>query len=137
MKNVLKNSLYLSLFIVSGIAFQISCSNSDNASKTEISSQLNKLIYFKNTGSAAQLWTCNYDGTNQTEINIALPSNVYLYNSNLGATPRLSPDGQKVFFVGQNNNTLSLSIYSCDISGNNVNEIVTTPTGQISIGSAN
>ena len=142
MKNFLRSTLYLSVFALAGVIFQISCSNSDNQIQNQNMSlvQVNKLIYFKNTGTASglQLWTCNYDGTTQTQIPISLPINVYINNNNQGATPRLSPDGQKVFFVTLNYTTNNYSIYSCNINGSNLQEIVTSSNPEyLVIGSAN
>jgi hypothetical protein len=74
MKNVLKNMLYVSVFALAGIIFQISCSNSDN-SLTSTNTNLEKLVFArKPVGSTValpwQIWTCNYDGTNMTQIPI-------------------------------------------------------------------
>ncbi|MES2863987.1 MAG: hypothetical protein V4666_07705 [Bacteroidota bacterium] len=140
MKFFLRSTLYLSVFALAGVIFQISCSNSDNLNQNLNVTQVNKLIYFKNTGTASglQLWTSNYDGTSQTQIPISLPTNVYINNANQGATPRLSPDGQKVFFVTLNITTSNYSIYSCDINGSNLQEIITSTNPEyLVIGSAN
>lgn len=124
MKNFLKTSLYLFAFSVAGILFQISCSNTENAVPQNTNNTLNKIIYSQQVGTEIQIWTCNYDGTNPTQIPIALPSNLIVNNNNAQATPRLSPDGQTVFFVALNTTTSLWSVYSCSISGNNLQEIV-------------
>jgi hypothetical protein len=137
MKNLLKSTLYLFVFALAGILFQISCSNSDNTNQTQNTSQLNKIIYSKHVGAEIQIWTCNYDGTSQTQIPIALPANVIVNNNNSQATPRLSPDGQSVFFVALNMTTSLYSVYSCDITGNNLQEIVPpVSTANLIIGNA-
>jgi hypothetical protein len=124
MKNLLRSTLYLSVFALAGILFQISCSNSENNATQTPTNQLNKIIYSKQVGTQIQLWTCNYDGTSQTQIPISLPTNVTVNTNNLQATPRLSPDGQKVFFVAFNTVTSLWSVYSCDLTGTNLLEIV-------------
>ena len=137
MKNLLKSTLYLFVFALAGILFQISCSNSDNTNQTQNTSQLNKIIYSKQVGADIQIWTCNYDGSSQTQIPIALPTDVIVNNNNSQATPRLSPDGQSVFFVGLNSTTSLYAVYSCDITGNNL-QIITPPvsTANLIIGNA-
>jgi len=124
MKNLLRSTLYLSVFALAGILFQISCSNSENSNPQKTTTQLNKIIYSKQVGSDIQIWTCNYDGTNQTQIPITLPANLIVNNNNSQATPRLSPDGQTVFFVVLNTTTSLWSVYSCDITGNNLQQVV-------------
>ncbi len=124
MKNFFKTTLYLFAFAFAGVLFQISCSNSENSVPQNSTNQLNKIIYSKQVGSEIQIWTCNYDGTNQIQIPIALPANLIVNNNNSQATPRLSPDGQTVFFVAFNTTTTLWSVYSCNISGNNLQEVV-------------
>jgi Tol biopolymer transport system component len=127
MKNLLRSTLYLSVFAIAGILFQISCSNSDSVKSNNLNSTpIGKIVYVKTVGLNKQLWTANYDGTNQNQISVNFPSNVtFSYVSN-GTHPRVSPDGQKIFFVGVNSSgsTSHASIYSCDINGTNLQEIV-------------
>ena len=132
MKNLLKSTLYLAVFAIAGILFQISCS-ADSTSTT--STPVGKIIYTKKFGTQVEIWTCDYDGTNQVQVPIALPPNVSLnfffsaessFNRDESHV-KLSPDGQTIFFetvydpwgAGR-----SFSIYSCDISGSNVTEVV-------------
>ncbi|MCZ8090597.1 hypothetical protein [Flavobacterium sp.] len=124
MKNFFKTTLYLFAFALAGVLFQISCSNSENSVPQNSNNQLNKIIYSKQVASEIQIWTCNYDGTNQIQIPIALPANLIVNNNNSQGTPRLSPDGQTVFFVALNTTTTLWSVYSCNISGNNLQEVV-------------
>ena len=130
MKNLVKSTLYLTVFALAGILFQISCS-SDSITPSSVG----KIVYTKRIGLDTQIWLCDYDGTNQTQIPLNLPSNVllnYVYNENSTfggdeTSVKLSPDGQKVFFetVTNPNGNRFFSIYSCDISGSNLTEIVT------------
>jgi hypothetical protein len=136
MKNTLKTIGLFSVFAISGILFQISCSNSDNDNQIQNVTQTNKILYLKGTVPIS-LWICDYNGANQTQIPITLPSNIEISWNTFAATPRLSPDGSKVFFIGKNTTTNSNSIFSCDISGNNVQEIVSANTTNIEIGGVN
>ena len=90
------------------------------------STPIGKIVYVKTVGLNKQLWTSNYDGTNQTQISVNFPANVTFSYVNNGTHPRVSPDGLKIFFVGVNSSgaTSYASIYSCDINGSNLQEIV-------------
>ena len=139
MKNLLKSTLYLFVFALAGILFQISCS-SDSISTS--STPLGKIVYTKRGGGLLQIWTCNYDGTAQAQIPITLPSNVNFNfwstnNTAISASDetsvRLSPDGQNVFFATVTNpgsGSKYFSIYTCNLSGNNLTEILTEASGQ-------
>lgn len=86
---------------------------------------INKIVYYKilaNSG-VAQLWTAKYDGSAQTQINLTLPSGTELDEDIL---PKLSPDGNKVFFVlySQVNNQVDRDLYVANIDGSNVVKIV-------------
>jgi hypothetical protein len=139
MKNLLKSTLYLFVFALAGILFQISCSNSDNVNQTSSvnSTPIGKIVFAKRPNlSDWQIWTCNYDGTNLNQIPITLPPNVVFNFSNLQTNIKLSPDGQKVFFVCFHN-SLGLIIYSCDIDGSNLQPVTTqTDAGNIELGGA-
>ena len=125
MKNLLKSTLYLFVFALAGILFQISCS-SDSISTS--STPLGKIVYTKRAGGLLQIWTCNYDGTAQAQIPITLPSNVNFNfwstnNSAISASDetsvKLSPDGQNVFFATVTNpgsGSQYFSIYTCDFA---------------------
>ncbi|MCZ8144966.1 hypothetical protein [Flavobacterium sp.] len=139
MKNLLKNTLYVGVFALAGILFQISCSNSEIQNSTQNTTQINKLLFAKNIPgqNEIQLWTCNYDGSNQTLIPITLPANREIKTQNTRSTPFLSPDGQKVFFVVMNTINGYQNIASCNIDGSNYQEIVTPSAYQmIEIGGA-
>ena len=124
MKNLLKSTLYLSVFALAGILFQISCSNSDRQNFSTNSTPLGKLVFAKRAPSDWQIWTCNYDGTNLNQVPITLPANVVFNFSNLQTNVKLSPDGQKVFFVCLYNST-GYVIYSCDVNGSNLQPVTT------------
>jgi len=140
MKNLLRTSLYLTVFALAGILFQISCSNSDNQNLSTNSTQIEKLIYYKNeqttlpgggTSNTAGIFTCNYDGTNETQVNFTLPTGVQIDFSTGQSNIRLSPDGQKVFFI-THDDAGSESIYSCDVTGGIATEVKPT-NGQSNI----
>jgi hypothetical protein len=95
--------------------------------------QLNKIIFSKllysSSGSylGVEVWTANYDGTAQTKVNISLPSGIVFSE---GMTPKLSPNGQKVFFTAgpplSSGSTIAgvTSMYSCNIDGSNILKII-------------
>lgn len=87
------------------------------------STQLNKIIYEKYPTSSpaysAEIWTANYDGTGQTKINIVLPSGL-----GIAGDAKLSPNGQTVFFEVGNSTTFKFYIYSCNLDGSNVRQVI-------------
>jgi hypothetical protein len=140
MKNIFKSAVYLTTFALAGILFQISCSNSSSVSSTT-STPVGKIIYNKFNATGFQIWSCNYDGTNPTQILINLPANVIL-NNHTGYTSssqnpetniKISPDNQKIFFqtiTNPNQTNMNFSIYSCDLTGNNVTEVIAQNVGE-------
>lgn len=132
MKNVLNTTLYLFVFAAAGILFQISCSNEDSKNNNVVqAAPLGKIVYIKTLSiTNKQLWIANYDGTNQTQVMVNFPPNVSFNQVTNGVQPRISPDGQKIFFVGINSagGNSYTAIYSCDSNGNNVQEVVPTQT---------
>ena len=133
MKNLLKSTLYLFVFALAGILFQISCS-SDSISPTTTSTPLGKLLYYKQVASTLPgggtlitptICTCNYDGTNETPINVILPADQQIKFSTDQANIRLSPDGQKVFFITEDASYAD-SIYACDVTGGTATQVITT-----------
>lgn len=144
MKNLLKSTLYISVFALAGILFQISCSNSDQNLSTN-SNPVGKIIYLKQvsttspgggTSTNISLCTCNYDGSNETPINVLLPAGVQIATGYLESNVKISPDGQKIFFVTENSAGYK-SIYSSDISGNNAAEVrALNAEGTIELGGA-
>ena len=140
MKNLLKSTLYLSVFALAGILFQISCSNSENQSSfTSLPPSLGKIIYFKrlNTSYGYSIYTRDYDGTNESLVNVTLPSGVGISYDALDLPQlRISPDGQTVFFVAINSTSFK-TLYSCDITGANLTEVISlNGTGDFKLGNA-
>ena len=140
MKNLLKTTLYLSVFALAGILFQISCSNSENRTLSQNSTPIGKLIYYKNlfSGAGNQIFTSNYNGSSETLVNVTLPSGVLIdLNTPEDLQLRMSPDGQKIFFIGVNTTTNFKILYSCDITGANLNEVIAlNGTGNFRLGGA-
>ena len=137
MRQTLKTSLYLLVFAISGVIFQISCSNADSQAANP-SSLLNKMFYTKGVAAAQTIWTCNYDGSSQTQIPISLPANVTFNGTNGNAYPKIAPDGQTIFFVGWDSTVGGAAIYSCDINGQNLLEIVAPSSASVvAIGNIN
>lgn len=138
MKKLSFASVILTCFSLSIILVQFSCSKNTDAQAPNNPglTQLNKLVYFaeNNTGFGGDIWIANYDGSNQTKVNITIPSG-YVITS----YARLSPDGKTLFFVGENKSTEEDNIYSCNIDGSNVKEIVdgsTFPQEGVTLGGA-
>ena len=130
MKKNFKTSLYLFVFAIAGIIFQVACSNSYSVNSIQ---NTGKLVYLKQTsGTPIELWSTNYDGSSQTQIPIVLPANVEFssINSNRSSV-KISPGGQKIFFIAFNNSTNISSIYTCDFSGNNLQEIVSSGSSTV------
>lgn len=144
MKNVLKSTMYLFVFAIAGILFQISCS-SDSISPTTNATPVGKLVYYKKsatalpgggTGYISQIFTCNYDGSNETPISITLPAGQSIKFSTGQANIRVSPDGQKVFFITEDASYADF-ICSCDINGGTATQVIATnPDSNIELGGA-
>ncbi|MFT3794995.1 hypothetical protein [Flavobacterium sp.] len=139
MKNFLQSSLYLVVFAAAGILFQISCSNSDDAPQQQLlnPAATGKVIYTKNNMSTIKIYTCNYDGSGETEIPIVLPAGIKIFDgASQHATPRISPDGQTIFFLAANASYQTF-IYKANMDGSGLTSIVTDPNAQIEIGNVN
>lgn len=123
MKNILKNTLYLSVFVLAGILFQISCSNSDDSSRNNSSTPVGKIVY--ETGT--KIMKANYDGTNATEIPINLPANIIYNFGKMSSSLSVSPDGNTIFFTCSNTTYpyVTTELYSCDINGGNAVPVIT------------
>ena len=106
------------------------------ASNTAGIQQQNILLFVKRiagTSFTYEIWTANYDGTNQKKINITLSAGLSIDEE--GRSPRLSPDGKTVFFDVRN--SINSSIYSCNIDGTNVKQVIDGgTTSNLSIGGA-
>ena len=134
MKNKLKTATYILVFALAGVFFQISCSNDDASFQNAVVTPTSgKLIYTKqSSGNQPAIWTSNYDGTNQTQVTLSLPANVELSTiNNNAASVKISPDGQKIFFVAYNTSTNLSSVYSCDLDGNNLVQVIAPTSSEI------
>ena len=141
MKNIFKNSLYLFAFAGAGILFQISCSNTEQSKTNTTVTAINKVIYIKGIGSGfteSRIFTCDYDGSNQTEILLNLPAGISIWNlASQHNNPRISPDGQKIFFLARIGSDITTYLYSANIDGTGATQIVDGSDGQIEIGNIN
>ena len=137
MKSFLKSGLYVFTFAIAGILFQLACSNSDDVNFVS-TSELGNLVYEKQSATGSAIYISNYDGTNEVQVPITLPSNLHFSTLNgNGAQPRMSPSGTKLFFLlsDDNDTTISSSIYSCDIDGTNLQEVISsTSTNTVNLG---
>ena len=140
MKNFLKSTLYLAVFALAGILFQISCSNADDQNLSPSSTPVGKLVYYKRVAGVPienSIFTCNYDGTGEALVDITLPAGNYISINLEDMNLRMSPDGQKVFFIGVNSATQYRTLYSCDASGANVTAVIElSEDGNITLGGA-
>jgi hypothetical protein len=121
MKNFLRTSLYLTVFALAGILFQISCSADSNSTN---STPVGRLIYYKHTNGTPYplIYTSNYDGTNETLVNVTLPAGYIVSTDSMNLPQlRISPDGQMIFFIITDSTTRKL--YSCTITGANPTEV--------------
>ncbi|MBL7887327.1 MAG: hypothetical protein JNJ52_11300 [Flavobacterium sp.] len=134
MKNFIKKVSYLALFIVSGIVFQISCSNSED-NLTE-NTQSNKILFYRSNATGNGFYLSDYDGSNEVHIPVTLPTGSFITTTTV--SPHLSPDGTKFFFVVIDSANNSQDIYSCNVDGTNLQQVVTSgQSGIIALGNAN
>ncbi|MGL2967244.1 hypothetical protein [Flavobacterium sp. XGLA_31] len=119
MKNLLKSTLYLFVFALAGILFQISCSSDSVATS---STPVGKIVYEKGDG----IWIANYNGTNATQIPIVLPANVSFLFGTVHSSISVSPDGNTIFFTCANtaNTYVTTELYSCNINGGNATLVI-------------
>ncbi len=89
--------------------------------------QLNKiLVQFRNTTTASgEIWIANYDGSNYHKVNIVLPAGIEIQQDG-----RMSPDGQKIFFGASSTAGVINYIYSCNVDGTNVQQLLTANSNQ-------
>ena len=134
MKNLLKSTLYLTVFALAGIVFQLSCS-SDSISAS--STPVGKLIYYKHSVGTPYflIYTSNYDGTNEALVNVTLPTGYFVsFDATHLPQLKISPDGQIIFFIITDGTNKKL--YSSDITGANPNEVKDITNIGFSLGGA-
>jgi len=120
MKKLFLSSAALTVFAISILLFQFSCREDVIAQTPSVS---NIIIYSKaNSLGEDEIWKANIDGTNQQRVNIALPSGYSLNVNNDGGQIRITSDGQKIIFKGENSSTVSL--FSCALDGSNVVKLI-------------
>lgn len=131
MKNFLKTSMYILAFAVAGVFFQISCSNSDEATfNNSNNSSTEKIVFVKKDFSVTDgqsIWICDLDGSNLAQVPITLPAGMNFYKINGSAdhsTTKLSQDGQTLLFTVQKTVTGETYIYSCGLDGTNLQQVV-------------
>jgi hypothetical protein len=90
---------------------------------------INKILYVvkqisPTASTLYEMWIANYDGLNKTKVGLTLPRNIVVKDD---MDPRLSPDGKKIFFLAYNTDVITTpktSLWSCNIDGSNINQIV-------------
>ena len=97
--------------------------NSINNNNT-INNQANKIVFIKFSSGLGQIWTANIDGSNQQKIPVNFPSDKVL-----SGEVKITPDGNKLVFLLRNISNNNLSIYTSNIDGSNVTNIVKESTG--------
>ena len=125
MKKLILGSISLFLFSLSVILIQISCSKTV-AQQNNNSNQVGKIVFGKYIPGGYEIWIANYDGTNAAPIPITLPPGVQFNLDVDSKGVKVSPDGQKLFFIAGQiiNNYYQYSVYSCNIDGSNVQQII-------------
>jgi len=123
-------SIVLTVFSLSIVVFQISCSKSTNAQSGSGGTgltQLGKLLVVETQPSQVEkFYVVNFDGTNKTLIPFSLP-NGYDFVSK-PANGRLSPDGKTLFIDAYQTATGTGAIFSCSIDGSNFKNIYNCAT---------
>jgi len=124
MKSIFKTGILFLGFVIGGVIFQLSCSNSD---ETSAPTSTNRILFTKTSGTTHTLWYCEVDGSNATEIPLNLPANTVFQWSNANTFARFSADGEQVFFVIRDYNTDNNAIYSCNLDGSNLQSVLSPP----------
>lgn len=121
-------SVVLTAFSVSIIMFQMSCSKSADAQTGTSVTQLNILLYAKETETSPgvrviEYWTAALDGSNQKKVSITLPAGL-----SLSEGAKLTPDGKKIIFEASNKTSAIGYIYTCNMDGSAVTKLVDNTT---------
>jgi len=95
---------------------------------------LNLIVYTKQDASGlVEIWTSKYDGTNQSKISLTLPAGTRI---DPDKTPRLSPDGLKVFFTGETTGQTGQDIYMANINSSGLTKIISGGGNSLDLGGA-
>jgi hypothetical protein len=120
MKTIFKSSLVLLLFSFSLVLFNLSCSK-ESVAQTTTPQNVGLIVFSKSGDNPNNFWTVKYDGTGATKVTIAsFPAQAETDESSF----HLSPDGKKVFFLLYVPSTQIQSIYSCNIDGTGLTQVV-------------
>jgi hypothetical protein len=120
MKTIFKSSLVLLLFSVSLVLFNLSCSKESVAQPTT-PQNVGLIVFVKVGDNSNNFWTAKYDGTGATKVTIAsFPAQAETDEASF----QLSPDGKKVFFLLYIPSTQIQSIYSCNVDGTGLTQVV-------------
>lgn len=132
MKKLLMGSVALSCIAVSLTILQLSCSKSEAQNQTASVMQINKLLISRYVPTTT-ISIANYDGTNESIIPLNIPAGFTLFND-LWSQPKLSPDGQKLFYyLIQNGNQTQPYLYMSNVDGSNPVQVLQfTEYGRIS-----
>jgi hypothetical protein len=114
------------MFATSVLIVQISCSKTDAQMRPADNPTVGKIVFGRNVAGQYEIWSANYDGSNAAHIPISLPQDVYLVSNVDSKGVKVSPDGQKLFFIAATtiNNYQQASVYSCNLDGTNAQLIV-------------
>jgi hypothetical protein len=121
MKKLLMATICLSVFAISLSVIQISCSKIEAQNSTNNTTSFNKILYketiYNGTNpSIIRYSIINYDGSGVQHLNIPFPPGFRVPSYGQAS---LSPDMQKIFFIGFETAHPTNGIYSCDTSGAN------------------
>jgi len=86
----------------------------------------NLIVYTKRLPSSGpdEIWKANIDGTNQQQILVSLPNQFVLSVNGDGGQIRITSDKQKIVFKGRNLTTDTISLFSCNLDGTNVQKLI-------------
>ena len=126
MKKLLLSSACLLIFAISILLIQISCSKTDAQMRPTDNTTIGKIVFGRIVAGQFEIWSANYDGSNASKIQIDLPQDVYLVSNVDSKGVKVSPDGQKLFFIAATtvNNYQRSSVYSCNLDGTNAQLII-------------
>jgi hypothetical protein len=126
MKKLLLSSVCLLIFATSVLIVQMSCSKTSAQMRPGDNPQAGKILFGRHVSGNYEIWSADYDGSNASAIPISLPPDVYLVGNVDTKGVKVSPDGQKLFFIAAKivNNYQQASVYSCNVDGTNAQLVV-------------